>query len=163
MDSSQDYDVHSKDGIYYSERTTSVAGFVNTLITFVEDGSVYNLDPDKKTGTLVTTTTMKKVLDTPVLMDKLYAAISEHAQEAEFVTEEREIDGVTYTAEAFAATEYKPEAVFCYDENGDLAVFIEGAPVVKGAADIGESVYTIEVIDDKVDNALFDISDYTVE
>ena len=63
----------------------------------------------------------------------------------------------------FPATEFEPEAVFCFTESGDLAYYIQGAPVSSAAAAIGEAVYKIDSIDGNIDEALFDISGYTIQ
>ena len=73
-----------------------------------------------------------------------------------------ELDGVSYTAELFPATGYTAEAAFYFGDDGRLAFCFKGAPVIKTAAEIGETVYTVYAIDEAVDEALFDISGYAI-
>jgi len=162
MDATQDFDVYGKGEEFYSCRTTQVSGKEGKVITFFSGGKVYNLDPESMTGVLVTETDSALIAANVMMMDPLYSAIWTKAQEAEYTAEEREIDGKTYQAEVFPAGEYTPEAVFCFDESGMLARYIEGAPVVETSIPLGESVYTVNVIDGDVDASLFDISGYTI-
>ncbi len=163
LNSTQDFDVHAKGGNYYSSRTTHVAGAVDTTITVFKDGKAYNLSPDDMTGVLATETSSSIIAADAMLMDTLYSAIFAKAQEADYTEEERMVDGVSYTAEVFPAGEYKLEAVFCFDEEGSLKYYIEGAPVGESSIDIGESVYTVNTIDSKLDESLFDISAYAIK
>ena len=162
MDSDQSFDVHGKDGVYYSHRTTYVSGYENTVVTFFRDGTAYNLYPKDMTGVIATTTTSSYIAENIMSMDNLYSDIRQYAQKTDYTEETRELDGVSYTAEVFPATEYTPEAAFYFNDDGELAYYIAGAPVVESAIDIGESVYTIHTIDDAVDEALFDISGYDI-
>ena len=76
MDSDQVYDVHAKDGIYYSDCTTKVSGVEDEKITFFQDGKAYNLDPKDKTGVVATQTDSSIVTANPLLMDSLYSGTS---------------------------------------------------------------------------------------
>ena len=69
---------------------------------------------------------------------------------------------MSYTVEVFPATDYTPEAAFYYNDDGQLAYYIKGAPVIELAQEVGESVYTIHAIDTEVDETLFDISGYQI-
>ena len=162
MDADQSIDVHGKDGVYYSRRTTTVSGFENTVITFFRDGTAYNLFPKDMTGVIATTTTSSIVSDNVMRLDALYSAIWNRAQESDYSVETREMDGVTYTVEVFPASEYQAESAFYFDSRGQLAYYIEGAPVIDTVVEIGELVYTIHTIDDAVDETLFDISGYDI-
>ena len=73
---------------------------------------------------------------------------------------ERELDGVKYLVEFFPAEEYTEEAAFFFDEEGQLVHILVGAP--QAAPSMGETFYTIQVPDDKVDEALFELKAYTV-
>ena len=96
-------------------------------------------------------------------MDKLYSLINGRVQELDFTKEEREFDGKKLEAEVYPTDGvYLPEDVFFYDKDGKLAGCIDGAPV-KDIMELGETVYTVIAIDDKVDESLFDISGYTIE
>ena len=78
----------------------------------------------------------------------------------DYQTETRELEGVSYTAEVYPAQDYTAEAVCYFDDAGNLIRIVVGAPVV--APQMGETVYTVHGIDDKVDETLFDISGYTI-
>ena len=159
MDSDQTYEVHVMDGQYYSSRTTHVSGLENTTITFIQDGVVYNLDPEDMTGI--------EVMDFPEgmdirLMDDIFSALQTYSQRTEFTEEPAELDEVAYTAVKYPATEYEPEYTFYFDEDGQLVHILEGAPVIESLADMGETFYTINIIDDAVDASLFDMSGYEI-
>ena len=64
--------------------------------------------------------------------------------------------------ELFPATDSTAEAAFYFSTDGKLAYCFEGAPVIKTVVEIGETVYTVHVIDEAVNEALFDISGYTI-
>ena len=161
LDSEQDFDVQGRGGQFYSSRITRVAGVEDTTVTFVDDGKVYNLFPEKKTGVLVTETS--SLSSNALMMDPLFAAIVSKAQSSDFTTETREIDGRTCTAECYPATQYQPESVFVFDGNNALVSYTEGAPVVETAVKIGESFYTVNAIDGAIDESLFDISGYAIQ
>ena len=160
MDANQRYDVHGKNGVYYSSRTTLVSGYENTLVTFFRDGTAYNLDPEKMTGVVVTTTTSSYIMDNIMLMDELFSDIQSYAKRTDYTVETREVDGVSCTAEVFPATAAEPEAAFCFGEDGRLLYAFKGAPVIDVGVEIGETAYTVIAIDAAVDEALFDISGY---
>ena len=160
LDSDQDFDVHGKEGVYYSLRTTHVGSLEGKTITFFQDGTAYNLDPDDMTGIIATTTSSEIVLNSPILMDSLWKLIWTRAQELAYTTEEREMEGKTYSVEVFPASEYQGEAAFYFDQDGTLRYCVEGATEISAA--LGELTYTIEEINDHVDESLFDISEYTI-
>lgn len=163
LDSVQEYDVHCKDGVYYSSCTTKLMGFEGTLVTVCKDGEVLNLYPKDKKGVFVMEMTFQTLLDNPLLMDKLYSLINGRVQELDFTKEEREFEGEKLAAEVYPSDGvYLPEDVFFYDKDGKLVGCIDGAPV-KDITELGETVYTIKAIDDKVDESLFDISGYKIE
>lgn len=163
MDALQEYDVHCKDGVFYSSRTTKAMGFEGTVVTICKDGEVLNLYPKDKTGNFVMEMNFQVLKDNPLLMDKLYSLINGRVKELNYTTEEREFDGGKLEAEVYPTDGvYLPEDVFFYDKDGKLVGCINGAPV-KDTMEIGDLVYTIKVIDDKVDESLFDISGYTIE
>ena len=162
MDALMDIDAQGRGGNYYSSKLTHVSGFDNLTVTYLSDGKAYMLDPDNRTGTLVTETSMDIVLKDAMLMDGLYSAIRTLAYETEYTEEMREMNGTSYAAEVFAATDTSPEKAFLFNEDGTLAYYTEGAPVIEGLPDIGESIYTVEVMDGVIDEALFDISGYSI-
>ena len=159
----QDYDVYAKDGVYYSARTTKVAGAESTLVTFIKDGKVYNLYPDKKTGNYVTDLPLSVTNDNILLMDGLFSEMRMAAVRTDQVEEDREIEGASFPAEVYPQTEYSPETVFYFAEDGSLAYCYTAAPVIESAASVGDSLYTVGSIDGEVDESLFDIFAYTIQ
>lgn len=158
VNAGQSYDVHGKDGIYYSQRASRVSGLEGGSVTFFRDGAAYNLNPETRTGVLVTTTSSSLIANNVMQMDRLYAAISANAQRMDFFQEPREVDGVTYAVEVFPAeSEYQSDAAFYFDETGNLRYCQEINPT------IGESFYTLLALDGAVDESLFDVSGYTIE
>jgi hypothetical protein len=95
-------------------------------------------------------------------MDSLYSSMFNNATMTEFTQEQREIDGVSYSADIYAPTDYYPEGVYCFTEDGQLAHLIQGAPVIESLAEMGETTYKIYAIDDQVDESLFDLSGYNI-
>ena len=159
----QDYDVYAKDGVYYSARTTKVSGAESTLVTFIKDGKVYNLYPDKKTGNYVTDLPLSVTNDNILLMDDLFSEMRMASVRTDQVEEDREIEGASFPAEVYPQTEYSPETVFYFAEDGSLAYCYTAAPVIESAAYVGDSLYTVGSIDGEVDESLFDISAYTIQ
>ena len=162
LDSTSIYDVHTKDGVYYSGRTTQVSGYEDRTATDFKDGTAYVLSPDDMTATVATSTGSSLIANNVLLMDSLYSLISGRAKSMDFTVETRELNGVQYSADVYPATEYKAETAFLFDDDGNLVGCIEGPPVLQTAAEIGESVYTVAAIDGAVDAALLDISTYQV-
>ena len=163
MDADQSYDVHGKDGVYYSRRTTRVSGFENTVVTFFRDGTAYNLYPDDMTGIIATTTTSSYIAENIMLMDHLLSDIRGYALRKDYTTQTQEIEGVSYTVELFPEVDSTAQAAFYFRDDGRLVYCLKGAPVVETVAEIGETVYTVYTIDDAVNEALFDISGYTIK
>ena len=162
MDATQSIDSYSKGGMFYSYKLTKVSGFESPSVTVFRDNTAYNLDPEKKTGVIATTVSSSYFSDNIERLDSLYSDIWTYAHETECTSETREKDGVTYDVEYFPAGEYTAECAFYFDENGQLVYVEKGAPVIEGLQDIGTSTYTIKVIDNEVDEALFDISGYEI-
>ena len=162
MDANSVYDVHAKDGAYYSAATVQASGFENTTATFYKDGTVYSLNLGSMTGMSVMSVPSGLLANNPLTMDTLYAAILSRAVRSDFTTETREVDGVTYTVDIYPAGSYEAEGAFYFDDAGNLVRYVEGPPVIETGIDIGESVYTIESIDTAVNEALFDISGYNI-
>ena len=162
LDTAQEYDVYAKDGVYYSARTTKTAGAQSTVITFIKDGKVYNLYPDKKTGNYVTDLPLSITNENILLMDDLYSEMRMTSMRTDHVEEEREIEGASFPAEVYPQTDYDPETVFYFADDGSLAYCYTAAPVVESAAYIGDILYTVESIDGEVDESLFDISSYEI-
>lgn len=162
QDATQSMDVHGKDGVFYSARVIAVSGYENTTVTYFRDGKTYVLYPDKMTGNFATATSASMIKDNVMLLDPLYMAIWSHAQDNSYTEEMRERDGVSYRTLVYPATSYKAESALYFGADGELAFYIEGAPVVESAVKIGESVYTVYAIDGSVDETLFDVSGYQI-
>ncbi len=106
------------------------------------------------------------------MMDDVFSLLWSCGQRLDYTEENAELeeeDGETgetvlhpYTTVIYPATEYEPEYIFYFDEDGQLARIHEDAPVIETAVDIGESLYTVYAIDDAVDDSLFDISGYEI-
>ena len=127
-------------------------------VTFFKDGAAYNLDPEKHTGTLVTTTSSSVITENVLRMDRFYAAISANASKTAYQQETREVDGVAYAVEVFPAqNEYESDAAFYFDEAGNLRCYQEINPT------LGESFYTLLALDGAVDEGLFDLSGYAIQ
>ena len=162
MGAVQELDVYAKGTKYYSLRTTTVAGTESKMAVLYLDGKAYNLYPDERTGTFVTETDPSLIGNNVLLMDSLYSSMFNNATMTEFTQEQREIDGVSYSADIYAPTDYYPEGVYCFTEDGQLAHLIQGAPVIESLAEMGETTYKIYAIDDQVDESLFDLSGYNI-
>lgn len=162
LDADLSYDVHGKNGVYYSRRTTQVSGFENTVVTFFRDGTAYNLYPDDMTGIIATTTTSSYLAENVMLMDHLLSDIRSYALRKDYTTQTQEIEGVSYTVELFPETAGSAQAAFYFLDDGRLVYCHKGAPVTETAAEIGETVYSVYAIDTAVNEALFDISAYTI-
>ena len=162
MGAVQELDVYAKGTKYYSLRTTTVAGTESKMVVLYLDGKAYNLYPDEKTGSFVTKTDPSLIGNNVLLMDSLYSSMFNNATMTEFTQEQREIDGVSYSADIYAPTDYYPEAVYCFTEDGQLARLIQGAPVIESLAEMGGTTYNIYAIDDQVDESLFDLSGYNI-
>lgn len=161
MDATSVLDVHARGGSYYALRTTSSGKLSSTSATCLLDGKAYNLDPDKKTGTLVTETSLGALLKNALMMDTLYQKIVQRAHDYDYTLEIREVDGAFYAVEVYPATDYAAGCAFYYDTEGRLAHVLEDAPAVK--PDMGETFYTVESVDGAPDETLFDLSGYTIE
>ena len=162
LDSDSDFDVHALDGVYYSARTIKVSGYEDQTATFFKDGTAYVLDPQNMTAKVATSTGSSLIANNVLLMDSLYSLISGRAKSLDFTVQTRELNGVQYSADVYPATEYQAEIAFLFDDSGNLTGCIEGPPVLASAAEIGESVYTVECIDDGVDTALLDLSAFQI-
>lgn len=155
------FDVHARGGSYYSQRTTTSGSLTGTGATCLLDGKAYTLYPDKKTGSLTTETSLSVLLENALMMDTLYQKICQRAHDYDYALEIREVDGVAYLVEVFPTTVTSSRCAFYFDADGRLAYVLEDAPATN--PELGESFYTIESIDDKLDDSLFDLSGYTLE
>ena len=94
------------------------------------------------------------------MLDDLYSVIYQRVLRTDFTVESRELEGVSYTTEIYPGQNYMQEAAFYYDEAGRLVHVLVAAPQI--APELGETFYTIYAIDEAVNDALFDISGYTI-
>ena len=156
------YDVHVKNGIYYSRRTTQTSYGDSTTITFFQDGKAMNLYPEDMTGKVVTQTDSADVTQNILGMDSLYSAMSYRASQTSFIEETRDVDGKSYTVDVYPADDYHPETAFYFNEDGSLACCQQSAWTYNGT-EMGEIFYTISSIDGSADESLFDISGYSIE
>ena len=154
----QSHEVNCRKDVYSGRQKTANSD----IITFIIDGMVYNLYPDKMTGIFVTPLASSDLQISLLMMDTLYADIAQLSSVKDFTTETREMNGVSYTAEVFPAAEYRPESAFYFDNAGKLAYYVKGAPILASGADLGESVFTIYAIDDEVDESALDASRYEI-
>ena len=97
-----------------------------------------------------------------MLMDSLYSELRTASARTDSSEQEREAEGSTYSADVYPQTEYSPEKVFFFAEDGQLIYCFSAAPLVESASFVGDSFYTVETIDSEVDESLFDISAYTI-
>ena len=162
MDADMSFDVHGKDGVYYSRRTTRVSGFENTVVTFFRDGTAYNLYPEDMTGVIATTTSSSVIAENILFMDDLLSDIRSCAMRKDYQEASQELEGVSYTVELFPATDTAPDMAFYFTEDGQLAYCYKGAPVIETPVEIGETVYAVYAIDEAVNEELFDISAYAI-
>ena len=162
MDADQRYAVQGRGGLYYSLRVTRVSGLENTAAVLFRDSTAYNLDPEAKTALKVTTTSLKAVNEYALLMDDLYAAIVRNADRTDFTQEVRELNGKEYAVEVYPArADYESAYAFYFDGEGKLAYCEEQHPETAGIQ-LGTSAYTVETIDGAVEDALFELTGYTI-
>lgn len=159
----QEIDVYVRDGVYYSSKTTKAAGEEATVVTYIENGKAYNLYPEEMTGNYVTEVPLSVTKADLLLMDDLYSEMRMAADRTDLTEEDREFEGKAYPAEVYPETEYRAETIFYFEEDGSLAYCTTATSPIELAAYIGESVFTVEIIDTTIDDSLFDISAYTIK
>ena len=163
LDVQQEYDVHVLGGKYYSLRKMEIGAHTSELITYIDDGKVYNLYPDDMTGILVTETSAGIILSHPELTDQLIQDIFVCMQNSVYDEETMDISGEDYDAEVYPASSMQSEGIFCFDRDGKLAFYLKSEDPESDTPGITDGVFTIHEFDDKVDVSLFDISGYTIE
>ena len=161
MDSTSVFDTHAKGDKFFSLRTTKVSGYEQRSATALVDETSYMLYPDEKKGSAVMSVPLSLLMDNVLMLDDCYKTLYQAAMRSDCTEETREVDGKSYSVEVFPAEDYTPETAFYFDEAGKLVHILEGAPVLM--PDLGETFYTIRLVDTAVDEALFDLSDYTIE
>ncbi len=157
-----DYEVHGKGGKYYCKDTSGYSGRSSSKFTYAGDGMVYALKPESMTAVPVTEIYLESVKNRTIMMDHLYQTIYKKLRDGTSTEGVREINGAVYITETYPATEYEPESVFCFADDGTLVYYIEGAPVFESASQIGESHYKIHSIDSRVDESLLTLSGYQI-
>lgn len=161
MDSTSAFDTHAKGENFISQRTTRVKNYESPTVTLYTDGTVYLLDREKKTATTVMSVPLIQLGGDVLMLDELCKVIAECFMRTDYTVEERELDKESFTVEVFPATDSAEEAAFYYDKDGQLVHVLVAAPRLM--PDLGETFYTVEVPDDKVDETLFDLKGYTIE
>ena len=121
------HEVFSKNKRYCASETTSMYGYSRTSWTYCQDGKVYSLDPEKRTAQQITEIYLSEVNERIFLMDPVLREIYKRLKEGGGTTGVREVNGVSYAAEIFPASEYSPEVAFCFTEDGRFAYYLEGA------------------------------------
>lgn len=161
MDSTSIFDVHAKGDKLFSLRTTKVSGYEQRSATAYVDGTSYMLYPDEMKGRAVMSVPLSMLMDNVLMLDDCYKTIFQSAMRSDCSEETREVDGVSYSVEVFPAQDYTPETAYYFDGDGKLVHILSGAPVMM--PELGETFYTIHVMDTAVDESLFNLSGYTIE
>lgn len=155
LDTHTGNDAQGKGGSYYVRQSIQGMESADT-VKLVLDGTYYSLRVKDKTGISME----GLATDNAMTSDSLYYAVRQCRDRTDFTSGEAELNGQTYQAETFpkiAST--AGEETFCFNEDGSLAGYIMDGGESLG----GRMVYTINVIDDQIDESLFDISAYTIE
>ncbi len=153
-------DVHAKAGSFYSMETSSLYGYTFRSGECFLGDTAYSLNPENMEARVATTVSSSIIKNNVLQLDDLYRVIAKRAGRTDYTTETRDVEGKACTAEVYPEKGNDAEAVFCFDESGNLVFVVEGAPPVMPS--IGETFYTVKKIDADVDESLFDISAYTV-
>ena len=152
------YDVHTKGGTYYARQSMQKEGYEDyDSVKFIQDGVFYTLHVKDQDGI-----SMKgPSTDKAIITDSVYSGIQLCKDRTDFTAGQTEVDGATYDSETFPVSATSPmEQTFCFDGDGNLAVYIAAASEQYSTPEVK---YTILSIDDQVDESLFDISGYTIE
>ena len=153
-------DVHAKAGSFYSMETSSLYGYTFRSGECFLGDTAYSLNPENMEARVATTVSSSIIKNNVLQLDDLYRVIAKRAGRTDYTTETRDVEGIACTAEVYPEKGNDAEAVFCFDESGNLVFVVEGAPPVMPS--IGETFYTVKKMDTDVDESLFDISAYTV-
>ena len=160
MDATTVFDAHAKGESYYALETTSVKGYSSDKATLYKDGTVYLLYPKEKKGSTVMPVSLKLLGGEVLMMDDLYKALTPRCTRTDFTVEERKLDGKTFTVELYPARDYTEQAAFYFDRDGQLVHVLVGT---KDTPLVGESFFTVDPPDGKVDEKLFTTDGYTLE
>lgn len=161
LDSSSSFDSHAKGSDIIIMRITKAKGYEQMTASMTKDGTVYQLYPSEKKGSVLIASMPSFSLLSVMQQDELYRAMATRAMRTDYKVEQREVDGVKYQVEVYPAQDYYAEAAFYFDKDGQLVHVLEGAPV--SMPSMGETFYTVTAIDDKVNESLFDISTYKID
>lgn len=160
MDATTVFDTHAKGESYYALETTSVMGYSSDKATLYKDGTVYLLYPGEKKGSAVMNVSLKLLGGEVLMMDDLYKELNSRCERTDFTVEERTLDGKTFTVEVYPAKDYTEQAAFYFDKDGQLVHILVGT---KDTPLVGESFFTIDPPDGKVNEKLFTTDGYTIE
>ena len=153
-------DVHAKAGSFYSMETSSLYGYTFRSGECFLGDTAYSLNPENMEARVATTVSSSIIKSNVLQLDDLYRGPATPPPPTHYTTETRDVEGIACKAEVYPEKGNDAEAVFCFDESGNLVFVVEGAPPVMPS--IGETFYTVKKIDADVDESLFDISAYTV-
>ncbi len=160
MDATTVFDAHAKGESYYALETTSVKGYSSDKATLYKDGTVYLLYPKEKKGNTVMSVSLKLLGGNILMMDDLYKELNSRCTRTDYTVEERTLDGKTFTVEVYPAKDYTEQAAFYFDKDGQLVHVLVGT---KDTPLVGESFFTVDPPDGKVDEKLFTTDGYTLE
>jgi hypothetical protein len=160
MDATTVFDAHARGESYYALETTSVKGYSSDKATLYKDGTVYLLYPKEKKGNTVMNVSLKLLGGEILMMDDLYKELNSRRERTDFTVEERKLDGKTFTVEVYPARDYTEQAAFYFDKDGQLVHILVGT---KDTPLVGESFFTIDPPDGKVNEKLFTTDGYTIE
>ena len=161
MNSGSSFDTHAKGGDLIVMRITKVSGHEQLTASLTMDGTVYQLYPSEKKGSVVISSMPSFSRLSVMQQDELYRSMASRAMRTDYRVETRTVDGVSYTVEVYPAADYNAEAAFYFDKDGQLVHVLEGAPPAMPS--LGETFYTVAAIDEKVNESLFDISSFKID
>ena len=151
------YDVQIKGVSGYTVKTSQAFGMSVVDVSCFIDDTAYILNPDKMEAQAVTTISPSLLkYYSYIRQDELGKLMDKCAHKSGFQVETREVDGVSYTVEAYPA-DGGTEVAFYFDESGRLS-YVRNDSI----SSLGELFYTVSAIDSEVDESLFDISAYTI-
>lgn len=147
-------DVHCKGGSFY--RLDSTEGLESyDRATLIMEGNRYILSEEDKTYNILEGYPVSEDLMTS---DGVYNWIKFCKDLTDFTTGEAELDGQTYYAEFFPeSSDTMCDLTVCFREDGSLAGIIDTSSFEEGPF-----IYSINTIDDQVDESLFTYSGYTL-
>ena len=142
-------DVHAKAGSFYSMATSSLYGYTFRSGECFLGDTAYSLNPENMEARVATTVSSSIIKSNVLQLDDLYRVIAKRAGRTDYTTETRDVEGKACTAEVYPEKGNNAEAVFFFDESGNLVFVLESAPPVMPS--MGETYYTVKKIDTDVD------------